>query len=75
MTSISPTQAPLNPAPPHASAATSPTKDGPSFKQMMLQSLQDVNAMQQQAAEAVDTLMTGGDAEPSAVLTAVQKAD
>lgn len=75
MTSISPTQAPLNAAPPQASAATNPIQDGPSFKQMMLQSLQDVNAMQQQAAEAVETLMTGGDVEPAAVLTAVQKAD
>jgi flagellar hook-basal body complex protein FliE len=31
--------------------------------------------MQQQADQAVETLMTGGDADPAAVLTAVQKAD
>ena len=75
MTPISPTQVPLNLAQPQASAATNPSQGGPSFKHMMLQSLQDVNAMQQQAAEAVETLMTGGEVEPAAVLTAVQKAD
>ncbi len=46
-----------------------------SFKDMLLGSIQDVNAMQQQADQAVETLMTGGDAEPAEVLTAVQKAD
>jgi len=75
MTSISPTQTSLRPALPQASAATNQVNESPSFKQLMLQSLQDVNTMQQQAAEAVETLMTGGDAEPAAVLTAVQKAD
>lgn len=31
--------------------------------------------MQQQADHAVETMMTGGDADPAEVLTAVQKAD
>ena len=75
MTSISPTQPAQSPALPQASAATSQAQEGPSFKQLMLQSLEDVNAMQQQAAEAVEALMTGGEVEPAAVLTAVQKAD
>ncbi len=75
MTSISPTQIPLRPILEPSSVATSSAKEGPSFKQFMLQSLQDVNAMQQQADQAVETLMTGGDADPAAVLTAVQKAD
>ena len=75
MTSISPTQTPLSSALPPASAATSQAQEGASFKQLMLQSLEDVNTMQQQAAEAVETLMTGGEVEPAAVLTAVQKAD
>ena len=75
MTSISPTQQPLSAVQPQSIAAADQTKEGSSFKQMMLQSLQDVNSMQQQANQAVETLMTGGDVEPAAVLTAVQKAD
>ncbi len=46
-----------------------------SFKDLLLGSIQDVNQMQQQADKAVETLMTGGDANPAEVLTAVQKAD
>ena len=46
-----------------------------SFKDFLLNSIQDVNSMQQQADQAVETLMTGGDADPAEVLTAVQKAD
>jgi flagellar hook-basal body complex protein FliE len=46
-----------------------------SFKDVLLKSINDVNSMQQQADQAVETLMTGGDADPAAVLTAVQKAD
>ena len=42
---------------------------------MLIDSIQDVNQMQQQADQAVETLMTGGDANPAEVLTAVQKAD
>ena len=48
---------------------------GGSFKDMLLGSIQDVNQMQQQADKAVETLMTGGEADPAEVLTAVQKAD
>lgn len=46
-----------------------------SFKDMLMGSIQDVNQMQQQADKAVESLMTGGDANPAEVLTAVQKAD
>ncbi len=46
-----------------------------SFKDMLLGSINDVNQMQQQADQAVETLMTGGEADPAEVLTAVQKAD
>ena len=56
----------------------SPTKsagDNGSFKDFLLKQIQDVNTMQQDADRAVETLMTGGDADPAAVLTAVQKAD
>lgn len=46
-----------------------------SFKDLLLDSIHDVNSMQQQADQAVETLMSGGDANPAEVLTAVQKAD
>ena len=49
--------------------------DTASFKDFLLNSIRDVNSMQQQADQAVETLMTGGDADPAEVLTAVQKAD
>ncbi len=48
---------------------------GPSFKDFLLQSIQEVNSMQQQADQAVEKLATGGDVSPAEVLTAVQKAD
>lgn len=46
-----------------------------SFKSALLKSIDDVNSMQMQADRAVESFMTGGDADPAAVLTAVQKAD
>ena len=46
-----------------------------SFKSFMLQSIDHVNSMQQDADVAVQTLATGGDVNPAEVLTAVQKAD
>lgn len=52
-----------------------PQEGDGSFKNFLLDSIGNVNAMQQQADHAVETLMTGGDVDPAAVLTAVQKAD
>jgi flagellar hook-basal body complex protein FliE len=46
-----------------------------SFKEFLIKSIEDVNSAQQQANQAVEGLMTGGDADPAAVLTAVEKAD
>lgn len=46
-----------------------------SFKDFLLKSIQDVNSAQTEANHAVEELMTGGDADPAAVLTAVEKAD
>ncbi len=60
---------------PQPSVAGAQTKNTASFKQFLLDSLQDVNSMQQQADSAVESLMTGGDVDPATVLTAVQKAD
>ena len=59
----------LSPAP-----SAKPAGDA-SFKDFLLKSINDVNSMQVEADKAVETLMTGGDADPAAVLTAVQKAD
>jgi len=46
-----------------------------SFKDVMLQAIDQVNAMQQDADRTVEQLLTGGDVNPAEVLTAVQKAD
>jgi flagellar hook-basal body complex protein FliE len=45
------------------------------FKDFMLESINQVNTMQQDADKAVQQLVTGGDANAAEVLTAVQKAD
>ena len=45
------------------------------FKDLLVQSIDQVNNMQQDADVAVETLMTGGEINPAEVLTAVQKAD
>lgn len=46
-----------------------------SFKNFLVDSIQEVNVMQQQADSAVEALFTGEDVNPAEVLTAVQKAD
>lgn len=45
------------------------------FKDLLLNSIQEVNTMQQDADRAVEQLATGGEVSPAEVLTAVQKAD
>ena len=55
-------------------ALNGPTNDS-SFKDMLVDSIQQVNSMQLDADKAVETLFTGGDVNPAEVLTAVQKAD
>jgi flagellar hook-basal body complex protein FliE len=52
-----------------------PTADAGSFKSLLLDSIEHVNGMQEQANQAVEALFTGGDVNPAEVLTAVQKAD
>ena len=67
---------PLPPQMPGAAGQLDAAKpQSPSFKDMLLDSVQQVNSMQQEANKAVENLMTGGDANPAEVLTAVQKAD
>jgi flagellar hook-basal body complex protein FliE len=48
---------------------------GPTFKQQLLDSIDQVNSMQAQANRAVEDLAGGEDVNPAEVLTAVQKAD
>ncbi len=48
---------------------------GSSFKDVLLDSIREVNSMQQDADLAVEQLASGGDVNPAEVLTAVQKAD
>jgi flagellar hook-basal body complex protein FliE len=50
-------------------------ESGVSFKDVLLNSIQEVNSLQQEASHAVESLATGGDVNPAEVLTAVQKAD
>jgi len=45
------------------------------FKNFLVESLQQVNSLQADADQAVESMMTGGDVNPAQVLTAVQKAD
>lgn len=46
-----------------------------SFKDLLIDSIEQVNAVQTEADQAVEALFTGGDVNPAEVLTAVQKAD
>ena len=54
-----------------------PTADagGESFKDCLLNSIQEVNSMQQAADQAGEKLASGGEVEPAEVLHAVQKAN
>ncbi len=70
---LSPQQLPLPPT--LAGAAKADAAQGSSFQEFLKGSLEQVNAMQTEADQAVETLVTGGDIRPAEVLTAVQKAD
>jgi len=54
---------------------TGAPESGPSFKDMLVDSVKQVNSMQLDADHAVEQMFTGGDVNPAEVLTAVQKAD
>ena len=45
------------------------------FKNFLLESIHNVNNMQQQADRSVEAMFTGENVNPAEVLTAVQKAD
>lgn len=59
---------------PPPTLASSPTQ-GSEFRDMLLRSIEQVNAMQQQANQAVEALAAGQELSPAEVLVAVQKAD
>jgi flagellar hook-basal body complex protein FliE len=48
---------------------------GPAFKDVLLNSIREVNDAQHEADRAVEALFTGEAVNPAEVLTAVQKAD
>ena len=54
---------------------TKPAGNEQSFKNFMIEAIQQVNGMQQDADRAVEQLVTGGDVNMAEVLTTVQKAD
>jgi len=69
---------PLAPPLPAIAGAKPPSTQssgGPSFKDMLVNSLNEVNSMQQQANQAVEQMAMGEDVSTAEVLTAVQKAD
>ena len=53
----------------------SPQASSPAFKEFLLDALDHVNSMQNDANHAVEQLATGEDVNAAEVLTAVQKAD
>ncbi len=57
------------------STSATPGVPNRSFQEFLLDSIQQVNVMQQEADQAVEQLMTGAQSDPAEVLTAVQKAD
>lgn len=75
MNSITPAQLFAQQAATPSAKLGQPATDAASFKDYLLNSIRDVNTMQQQADQAVETMITGGEADPAEVLTAVQKAD
>ena len=51
------------------------TSEGESFKDLLLDSLNEVNRLQQEAANGVEAVMTGESDNLAEVFTAVRKAD
>jgi len=73
---INPVQVPsITQLPATAAVNGAEQSSGSSFKSILLDSIDQVNSMQQDANRAVEQLATGGDVSPAEVFTAVQKAD
>jgi flagellar hook-basal body complex protein FliE len=74
MNTISTVQLPA--APPLLNPPLAGSQDsGTSFKDMLVNSVKQVNSMQLDADHAVEQMFTSDDINPAEVLTAVQKAD
>jgi flagellar hook-basal body complex protein FliE len=56
-------------------AAQTEAAGSSTFKDLLVDSIKEVNSMQQAADRAVEKLAVGEDVNPAEVLTAVQKAD
>lgn len=63
------------PVSPPQTGATQEISGESSFKGFLLDSIREVNSMQQDADQAVEKLVAGEEVNPAEVLTAVQKAD
>ncbi len=63
----------MPPAPPASTSLAG--KSDASFKNLLLEGIDQVNTMQHQADQAVQQLLTGEDVDPASVLTSIQKAD
>ncbi len=74
---MNPIQGPQFPAVnlPNMPGVNQASENQPSFKDLLIEGIQQVNTMQQDADMAVQQLMTGGDVDPASVLTSIQKAD
>ncbi|MEX2315923.1 MAG: flagellar hook-basal body complex protein FliE [Pirellulales bacterium] len=75
MNAINNISIPQMPAQPAALAGEPASAGGPSFKDLLVDSIEQVNTMQLDADKAVETMFSGGEINPAEVLTAVQKAD
>lgn len=65
---------PLGPRPP--ASPTGPEAGGhPSFKDVLMQNIEEVNALQKDAEMAIEDLMTGRRDDAAAVMIAKQRAD
>ncbi len=66
---------PLSPVGMPGTTGVSREAGGPSFREVLLNSLEQVNRLQQEANEGVEKLMTGQTDNLAAVFTAVRKSD
>ncbi len=66
---------PVNPAAKTAAAGGAASPDGPSFESCLLDSLDQVNRLQQEANQGVEKVVTGQTDNIAEVFSAVRKAD
>lgn len=63
-------------APPSSpNSNTNAPVEGPSFKDVLMENLQQVNSMQQDAHKAIEDLQAGRRDDPARVMVATEKAD